>query len=654
MTVEAEDLTASGYAFSYWYVASMNVTLDDTTADTISFTMPETDVEILAVYTAIPVETEAPVAETSADTDEIVVIDVTADTDSTEAETTTTETTATESETIATESETETEAVTEAPTEAATYAVTVDGVVVGNYTAGDTVTVAQPAADTGMVFSSWMISNDASITLTAGENGTWTFVMPAGEVVLSSIFDVATHTVTIINGMTGSGATTASFEYGSTVTIAAAEAADGMTFDQWTSTGATEVTFENESSATTSFTMPDGDVEVTATYVNLPNTYTVKVSNGLIDGSYTEHTYEEGTQITVTANANPSGQEFSGWTVNDGSYDLGDNATSSTLTLTVTEDLSFVANYEGIKYSITLKTEGNGNNDDAESSSDYAECTAGTTVTITAADAAAGYAFDYWSVDTQNVTLADASSSSTTFTMPAADVTITAVYKQVQYTVTIENGSSSQTAYYYGDTVTITANYPASGKEFSAWSVTSGNVTFTDSSRATTTFTMPAGNVTIAATYKDGPTSADNYISGLTSGESYLANDKLTFSAVGAGMSNSNPNPGDIRFVPTGYSIGNVSNSWSASPYEASMSIKSTGEYTLSVSFARQVYDGSSWVSDGTTSTTSVTFNIVTSLESVETGDTTPIIAVAAVAAVACLVFVILLVVFIRRRRSER
>lgn len=628
VTLTAEEL--DGYTFSSWYVASLNVALDDLTQQTITFMMPSADVTILGSYAIAATETAA-TADTADASDEIVVIDVT-------DETTVSETTATESETTATESETQTE------TPALTYAVTVDGTLVGNYAAGDTVTVAQPAASTGTVFSSWMITNDAAITLSTVGDGTWTFTMPAGEVSLSSIFDVATHTVTVVSGTTGSGATTGAFEYGSTVSIAAETAPDGMEFDHWSSTGSTAVTFANETSATTTFTMPDGDVEVTAVYVSLPNTYTVKVSNGLLDGSYTEHSYEEGTQVTVTANASANGEEFSGWTVNDGTYDLGKDAASSTVTVTVTENMTFVANYTGVSYSITL----------TNGTADYTESVAGTVITITAAEPAAGYAFDYWTVDTQNVTLTDASASVTTFTMPAADVTLTAVYKQVQYAVTVENGSSSQSYYYYGDTVTITSNYPASGMEFSTWTATSGNVTFADASRATTTFTMPASDVTVSASYEDGPTASDNYISGITSGGSYVANEKLTFTPVGAGMSNTNPNPGDIRFVPTGYSIGNVSNTWSSSPYETSMSIKSTGEYTLNVTFARQVYDGSSWMADGTTSTTSVTFNIVTSLESVETGDSTPLFTVAAVAIVACLIFVILLVVFIRRRKNER
>ncbi|MCD7841132.1 MAG: InlB B-repeat-containing protein, partial [Lachnospiraceae bacterium] len=631
---------------------SLNVALDDLSAQTVSFTMPETDVTILATYTAAVAETTAETtaetaaeitAETTAAEEEIVIVSDDSTAATAESETAA----AVESETAAT-AESETAAAVESET-TTTYTVTVDGTALsGAYAEGDTVTITPPAATAvGTAFSSWTITtagDNKTVAYTDNGDGTYSFTMPADNVIASSVFDEVPYTVTVVNGTTGtSGAASATYYYGESVSIAAAAAPDGQTFDHWTSTGTTEVTFTNSSSATTTFTMPAGNVEVTAVYVNEPNTYTVKVSNGLIDGTYTENTYEEGTQITVTANTSASGEEFSGWTVNDGAYDLGESASSSTVTVTVDQNLTFVANYTGIKYSVMV----------TNGSADYTETTAGTTVTITADAPATGYAFDSWTVGTQNVTLANASKSTTTFTMPSADVSVTANYRKVQYTVTVENGNANATYFYYGDTVTISSNYPASGKVFSAWTATSGNVTFTDASKASTTFTMPASDVTISATYEDAPTGADNYISGIEEGGSYVANDKLTFTPVGAGMSNTDPNPGDVRYVPTGYTIGNVSNTWSSSPYETSMSIKKTGEYTLTVTFERQVYDGSSWVADGTTTTTSVTFNIVESLESVQTGDDTPIMQVVVIAVVACLIFIVLLVVFIRRRRRD-
>ena len=57
------------------------------------------------------------------------------------------------------------------------------------------------------------------------------------------------------------------------------------------------------------------------------------------------------------------------------------------------------------------------------------EYEAGTAVTITADDPASGKSFDKWVVNSGSVTLADSTNSTTTFTMPAEAVSVTATYK---------------------------------------------------------------------------------------------------------------------------------------------------------------------------------------------------------------------------------
>ncbi len=80
-------------------------------------------------------------------------------------------------------------------------------------------------------------------------------------------------------------------------------------------------------------------------------------------------------------------------------------------------------------------------------------------------------------------------------------------YKKVHFapinTVTVTNGTCNGDGNYeYGDTVTITANTPASGYVFSGWTASSG-VTFADANSTTTTFTMPASAVTVTANYRE-------------------------------------------------------------------------------------------------------------------------------------------------------
>lgn len=55
-------------------------------------------------------------------------------------------------------------------------------------------------------------------------------------------------------------------------------------------------------------------------------------------------------------------------------------------------------------------------------------------------------------------------------------------------------------------------------------------------------------------------------------------------------MGNTNPNPGDYRYRPTGYAIGNVNGSYNNSSYKTTMSISTTGKYTLTVNFTKDVY----------------------------------------------------------------
>ena len=71
-----------------------------------------------------------------------------------------------------------------------------------------------------------------------------------------------------------------------------------------------------------------------------------------------------------------------------------------------------------------------------------------------------------------------------------------------KYTVAVNNGTGGG-EYEEGATVTITADSPASGKQFDKWVVNSGSVTLDSETSSTTTFTMPAETVSVTATYKD-------------------------------------------------------------------------------------------------------------------------------------------------------
>lgn len=140
----------------------------------------------------------------------------------------------------------------------------------------------------------------------------------------------------------------------------------------------------------------------------------------------------------------------------------------------------------------------------------------GVEVTVTA-QAPDGKHFVKWVVKAGGVTLANETSATTTFTMPANDVTIEAEFAEnpvEAYTLTVIKGTASVAAgtpitdkIEQNTVVTVTADAPETGKVFDKWVVLEGNVTLADATKATTTFTMPASAVKIEATYKDAPPS---------------------------------------------------------------------------------------------------------------------------------------------------
>ena len=140
----------------------------------------------------------------------------------------------------------------------------------------------------------------------------------------------------------------------------------------------------------------------------------------------------------------------------------------------------------------------------------------GVEVTVTA-QAPGGKHFVKWVVKAGGVTLANETSATTTFIMPANDVTIEAECAEnpvESYTLTVIKGTASVAAgtpitdkIEQNTVVTVKADAPETGKVFDKWVVLEGGVTLTDATKATTTFTMPASAVKIEATYKDAPPS---------------------------------------------------------------------------------------------------------------------------------------------------
>jgi uncharacterized repeat protein (TIGR02543 family) len=146
---------------------------------------------------------------------------------------------------------------------------------------------------------------------------------------------------------------------------------------------------------------------------------------------------------------------------------------------------------------------GTGTATDVTNTSPYAP---GTVVSIKAVPAI-GYQLDSWTAPAG--VFSNATAESTTFTMPAADVTVTANFEEaVTHTLTmavspVMGGTATDVTgasiYKEGEVVTIQA-VAASGYQFIGWTAATG--TFGNANAASTVFTMPGADVTVTATFQ--------------------------------------------------------------------------------------------------------------------------------------------------------
>jgi hypothetical protein len=142
------------------------------------------------------------------------------------------------------------------------------------------------------------------------------------------------YTLTVTGG-TGSG----QFAAGTATPIVAAAPASGKLFDKWTGDTAYVA---STTSASTSVTMPEKAITLTATYKDATATlYALNVTNGTGDGNYAS-----GTLVTITANTPPSGQSFDKWT-GDTSYLVSATAATTTLTMP-SKSITLTAAYKGV------------------------------------------------------------------------------------------------------------------------------------------------------------------------------------------------------------------------------------------------------------------------------------------------------------------
>ena len=208
-------------------------------------------------------------------------------------------------------------------------------------------------------------------------------------------------------------------------------------------------------------------------------------------------------EVTVTA------EPDTGYQLKEGSLKVTYTSDGEEQTVTVTgnkfkmpaADVTVSAEFEAVTYTISYVLNG-GNNAKGNPTSYTVE----QDITLNA-PTKEGYTFTGWTWGSQT-------EPQTTVNLAAGSVTgnltFTAHWQEnpptpsEKYTVTVEGsyaGSNSGAGSYAADdTVTIQAG-TRENYTFAGWNVTSGNAALADASSATTTFTMPATNVTVKATW---------------------------------------------------------------------------------------------------------------------------------------------------------
>ena len=310
---------------------------------------------------------------------------------------------------------------------------------------------------------------------------------------------VMDNTVTVTDG---AGETNTKYKSGDTVTVKAT-APTGKRFVKWSATTGISLSAAQLTQEEITFTMPDNDVTLIAEFEDI--VYSITVTDGM--ASLDNATYQ--TEVTVAANAPVPGKEFDKWVV--GGITLPDeDLAKSTLTFKMpASDVTMEATYKDVVYRITV-TNGTATPEMAK----YQE-----EVTVKANPAPSGKVFDKWTCETPGVTIefANATSSTTTFVMPAQEIEIKAHFRAEGTAPSVEikvDGGTGAGTYKEGDSVTITANDPAEGKVFKGWQDASGKIVSTDKSY---TFKV-TGATTLTAVYEDAPAAKKGLSGGAIAG----------------------------------------------------------------------------------------------------------------------------------------
>lgn len=354
---------------------------------------------------------------------------------------------------------------------------------------------------TGYLFLGWALSGDATVASFAdgaelNSNNALTNTHGA-TVTIYAVWSKQTYTLTI-DPDNESATTTQSLAYGATYMLPTVTKR-GYTYNGWAVTEMAETaTVQTSITGGNSLVMGDGDTTVTAQYV--ANTYTITFNANGGSGSMNDMicTYDVAVSLTPNAFTAVSGLNFDGWnTKADGTgttYQNGQLVVNLCEGVTGDNSIVLYAQWSANSYTLTLTVE----------SGAYGTATAtwtGQTTGVTMgsvhyndtvylkAVANTGYHFVEWSIvpGSGSASITDPTLSETSFSMPANNLTLKANFAINQYRVAFSanggSGTAMETQYFtYNVTQALSLNtYSRAGYTFIGWSLSaSGTVEYVD------------------------------------------------------------------------------------------------------------------------------------------------------------------------------
>jgi uncharacterized repeat protein (TIGR02543 family) len=392
---------------------------------------------------------------------------------------------------------------------------------------GATIASLTPPTRTGYTFSGWV-----------GEPTQ----MPASDVIVSGSFTINSYALSVTSENEDKGTVVvdpyqSSVDYQTSITVTATPQA-GYQFSGWddgTGTVSTSLVY--------TFTMPDGDVTLTAIFAPETDvTYTIYHYLEKLDGSgYTAQTPAEIKSGTTDTTVTASSKSITGFTFDS-------THASNVLSGTIAGDGSLVLSvyYSRNSYTLTYKVDGE--------SYDTQTWKYGVTVTPLAEPTQTGYTFSGW--------------SGVPSTMPASNVTVTGTFLINSYTLTyMVDGVSYQTSNVeYNSPLTPIIEPTKVGYTFSGWS------TIPD--------TMPAEAVTITGTF----VAIDYSITYQLDGGQFASSQPATYNIETTSFVIQNPTKTGYLF--TGWTFEGQSES--VKPL--TISIGSTGNRTFTAHWTTMVY----------------------------------------------------------------